>query len=308
MRYHGLDLNLLAVLDALFTEQHVTRAAGRLHLTQSAVSAALGRLREHFDDPLFVLVGGSMLPTSLMQQLYPRIHDVLAIARDIAVANTGFDPGNTQRRFKILASDYVIAVLMPHVQRQLAKIAPGIDLQFVTLVPPRAIEQGSLVDEAVEQQHCDLVILPHAHRSLRHPSSALFEDGFRTIACRDNPHITDGLTLERYLALRHVVRAPGAGGPGSMEAEFLASQGLERRVAVTVEQFALIPEFVLGSDCIATLHQRLALLYAQRFSLLVLEPPLPIPPTLQVMQWHAYQDSDPALLWLRQLLLDSATI
>ncbi|MFA7822965.1 LysR family transcriptional regulator [Aeromonas dhakensis] len=62
MRYHGLDLNLLAVLDALFVEQHVTREAGRLHLTQSAVSAALGSLREHIEDPLFVLVGGRMLP------------------------------------------------------------------------------------------------------------------------------------------------------------------------------------------------------------------------------------------------------
>lgn len=308
MRYHGLDLNLLAVLDALFVEQHVTRAAGRLHLTQSAVSAALGRLREHFDDQLFILVGGSMQPTALMQGLHPRIHEVLAAARDIAFANTQFDVAKAQRRFRIMASDYVIAVLMPHVQRSLAKLAPGIDLQFVTLVPQRMSQPGGLVDEALEQLHCDLVILPHAHRSVRHPESALFEDGFSTIACRDNAKVADGLSLETYLALPHVVRSTGPGSMGSMEAEFLASQGLERQVVVTVEQFGLIPEFVVGSYCIATLHRRLAQLYARRFPLRMLEPPLAIPPTLQIVQWHAYQDGDPTLFWLRQLLQEAAAL
>ena len=308
MRYHGLDLNLLAVLDALFVEQHVTRAAGRLHLTQSAVSAALGRLREHFDDQLFILIGGSMQPTALMQRLQPRIHEVLATARDIVFANTQFDVAQTQRRFRIMASDYVIAVLMPQVQRTLARLAPGIDLQFVTLVPQRLHEAGGLVEDALEQLHCDLVILPHAHRSVRHPQSALFEDGFSTIACRDNPKVAHGLTLALYLALPHVVRATGPGAMGSMEAEFLASQGLERQVAVTVEQFGLIPEFVAGSECIATLHCRLAQLYARRFALRLLEPPLAIPPTLQIVQWHAYQDDDPALSWLRQLLHEAAAL
>jgi LysR family nod box-dependent transcriptional activator len=308
MRYHGLDLNLLAVLDALFVEQHVTRAAGRLHLTQSAVSAALGRLREHFEDPLFVLVGGRMLPSALMQRLYPRIHEVLESAREIAFANTGFDPAEAQRRFRLMASDYVMAVLMPQVQRSLARLAPGVDLQLVTLLPQRTLEPGGLVDEALEQQHCDLVILPHAHRSSRHPESPLFEDAFSTIACLDNPRVVDGLTLECYLSLPHVVRAAATAVQGSMEAEFLASQGLQRRVAVTVEQFALIPEFVVGSDCLATLHRRLAQLYARRFPLRLLEPPLAIPPTLQVMQWHAYQDADPALLWLRQLLQEAAAL
>ena len=308
MRYHGLDLNLLAVLDALFVEQHVTRAAGRLHLTQSAVSAALGRLREHFDDQLFILVGGSMQPTALMQRLQPRIEDVLATARDIVFANTQFDVAHTQRRFRIMASDYVIAVLMPQVQRTLARLAPGIDLQFVTLVPQRLHGAGGLVEEALEQLHCDLVILPHAHRSVRHPESALFEDGFSSIACRDNPRVADGLTLELYLALPHVVRVTGPGAMGSMEAEFLASQGLERHVAVTVEQFGLIPEFVVGSACIATLHRRLAQLYARRFALRLLEPPLAIPATLQIVQWHAYQDADPALCWLRQLVQEAAAL
>lgn len=306
MRFHGLDLNLLVVLDALFVEQHVTRAAVRLHLTQSAVSAALGRLREHFDDPLFVLVGGSMLPTALMQALHPRVHGVLESARGIAFANARFEPGETRRKFRIMASDYVIAVLMPALKRRLASLAPQVDLQLLTLVPQRGAEPGSLVDEALEHRHCDLVILPHAHGSNRHPQQPLFEDGFSVIACADDPELAEGLTLERYLAAPHVVRETGPGAQGSMEAEFLASQGLERRVAVAVEQFGLIPEFVVGGPCLSTLHSRLARLYARRFPLRLLAPPLAIPATLQVVQWHAYQDRDPALVWLRQLLAEAA--
>ncbi|WP_027593282.1 LysR family transcriptional regulator [Pseudomonas sp. LAIL14HWK12:I7] len=234
MRFHGLDLNLLVVLDALFVEQHVTRAAVRLHLTQSAVSVALGRLREHFNDPLFVLVGGAMLPTALMQSLHPRIDQVLENARGIAFANARFDPGAARRKFRIIASDYVIAVLMPALMRRLASLAPQVDLQLLTLVPLRGAEPGSLVDEALEHRHCDLVILPLAHGSARHP------------------------------------------------------------------------QFIVGGPCLSTLHSRLAHLYAQRFPLRLLPPPLAIPATLQVMQWHAYQDSDPALVWLRQLLAEVA--
>ncbi|GLZ86989.1 transcriptional regulator [Metapseudomonas resinovorans] len=306
MRFHGLDLNLLVVLDALFLERHVTRAANRLHLTQSAVSAALGRLREHFQDPLFVLVGGRMLPTALMQRLQPDIHQVLDAARGIAFANVRFEPGETRRRFRIMASDYVMAVLLPALRQRLAQVAPGVDLQLLSLVPQRGGEAGGLVDEALEQRHCDLVILPHAHGSERHPRQSLFEDGFSVIACADNPALAEGLTLDLYLAAPHVVRETGAGAQGSMEAEFLASQGLDRRVAVAVEQFGLIPEFVVGGPCLATLHSRLARLYARRFPLRLLVPPLAFPATRQVLQWHACQDGDPALAWLRGLLAEVA--
>lgn len=306
MRYYGLDLNLLAALDALFVEQHVTRAASRLNLTQSAVSAALGRLREHFDDPIFVLVGGKMMPTSLTQRLYPRIKEVLENARYIAFSNVQFNHENSDRRFRIVASDYVIAVLMPPLQRRLAQIAPNVDLSFQTLAAQKNVEPGGLVDEALEYRNCDLVIIPHAHRSPRHPEAPLFEDGFTTIACVGNARVGDSLSVQQYLALPHVVREAAGAAHGSMEAEFLSSQGFERHVSVAVDQFSLVPEFVVGSECIATLHSRLAKLYARRFPLRLLKPPLDFPPTLQVLQWHAYQDADPALIWIRQVLLDIA--
>lgn len=306
MRFHGLDLNLLTALDALRIEQNVTRAALRLNLTQSAVSAALGRLREHFGDPLFVSVSGRMLPTALMQGLFPQLDAFLALSRTLAFANARFDPATAERRFHVTASDYVLAVLMPRVQRRLLDAAPGIRLSLGTL-PFHAGQADRLVAEALDRGNSDLVILPDRYRSPAHPGAPLFEDDFTTIAWAGNTEVGDALTLTRFLELEHVVREISPEMPGSLEAEFFQQAGLQRRVAVTVDQFGLIPEFVVGTQRVATLHTGLARLYARRFPLRLLRPPLDLPPTVQVLQWHAWQEADPGLAWFRQLLHDVAT-
>lgn len=102
------------------------------------------------------------------------------------------------------------------------------------------------------------------------------------------------------------MREVSPGVPASLEAEFFQQAGLQRRVAVTVDQFGLIPEFVVDSRRVATLHTSLARRYAEHFPLRLLCPPLDLPATVQVLQWHAWQDADPGLAWFRQLLLDVA--
>lgn len=305
MRYHGLDLNLLALLDALRIEQNVTRAALRLNLTQSAVSAALGRLREHFGDPLFVAVGGRMVPTALMQTIIPQLDEFLSLSRSLAFANASFEPTAATRRFYVTASDYVLAVVMPEVKRRLLEIAPGIRLSLNTL-PFHSGQSDRLVAEALERNNSDFIILPDLHRSPAHPCAPFFEDNFTTVAWQGNTQLASELTLAQYLELEHVVREIGPDVSGSMEAEYFLQAGYERRVAVAVDQFGLIPEFIVGSPHVATLHSRLARLYARRFPLRLVKPPVDLPPTVQVIQWHAYQDADPALTWLRELMQDVA--
>lgn len=305
MRFHGLDLNLLTVLDALRIEQNVTRAALRLNLTQSAVSAALRRLREHFDDPLFVLMGGRMLPTALMQGMLPQLEAFFSVSRSLAFANARFDPAQAERCFQVTASDYVLAVLMPPLQRRLLEQAPYIRLSLGTL-PFHAGQAEQLVSEALDRGSSDFVILPERYRSAGHPGAPLFEDDFTTIAWAGSSEIGDELTLARFLELEHVVREISPAIPGSLEAEFFQQAGHRRRVAVKVDQFGLIPEFVVGSQRVATVHSRLAKLYASRFPLRLIRPPLDLPPTVQVIQWHAHQEADPGLTWFRQLLLETA--
>src|ERR1700734_2102617 len=112
MRFHGLDLNLLVALDALLTHRNVTRAAAQLNLSQSALSGALARLREHFDDELVVQVGRRMEPTPLAQTLIEPLHDILLKTKSLVTATPSFDPRTSSRRISMIASDYSTEVLM----------------------------------------------------------------------------------------------------------------------------------------------------------------------------------------------------
>ena len=113
VRLADLDLNLLVALDAVFTERHVGRAAARLHLTQSAVSNALTRLRRHFNDPLVTRVGGAMTPTSLGLLLQPELTDLLARLRGFATRGAVFVPADSDREFRVIAADFISYVLIP---------------------------------------------------------------------------------------------------------------------------------------------------------------------------------------------------
>src|SRR5262245_4933192 len=112
MRFNRLDLNLLVALDALLAEQNITRAAERLHLSQSAVSGALARLREHFQDELLVQVGRRMTRTPLAESLAQPVREILAQVQATVERRPGFDPSTSDRQFSIMVSDYVTTVLM----------------------------------------------------------------------------------------------------------------------------------------------------------------------------------------------------
>lgn len=117
MRFRRLDLNLIVYLDALLAERSVSRAAERVHISQSAMSDALARLRDYFQDKLFVQVGRSMVPTPLAQSMAQPVRDVLLQIESVASSNVQFDPLNSRRKIGILASDYVADVLLNKIGR-----------------------------------------------------------------------------------------------------------------------------------------------------------------------------------------------
>lgn len=130
MRFRHLDLNLIIYLDALFAERSVSRAAERVHISQSAMSDALARLRDYFKDRLFVQVGRSMVPTPLAQSIVQPIRDILLQVESVASANVQFNPRNSRCKIGILASDYVSDVLLQKVLLRLSREAPGISVEF----------------------------------------------------------------------------------------------------------------------------------------------------------------------------------
>lgn len=303
MRYRRLDLNLLVALDALLDEGSVSRAAERLHLGQSATSAALGRLREHFGDPLLTPVGRRLEPTALARSLHPKVKEALRLARDITEAPLRFEPAECARHFTLAASDYVAAVLLPAVSRELARVAPNLSLSIRDLPRPR---DGDVVSECLDYRQCDLVIVPPQRVNAGYPQQVLLSDELCCLVSADQARFSDGLSLADYCAAEHVVREFADGQQLGVDALHLRELGIERRMGVAVGSFALMAEFVVGTARVATLFRRQAEALAARYPLRVLLSPLEFPPTRQVLQWHPHQDLDPALEWLRGLLAEHA--
>ena len=289
----AFDLNLLVVLRALLTERHVTRAASRVGLSQSATSHALSRLRELYDDPLLVRSGRTLELTPRAQQLLPSLERGLSDLKAAIDGEPAFEAATARRSFTLGMADYSQALMLGPLLQALEQAAPLVDLSVFNV--PNLQEQlisGSL----------DLGLDSSANTPSRLLSSQrVFEDDFVCLVRHDHPTIKKRLTLERYLASRHVVVAP-SGTSGSFVDTELARRGHERRVTLRVSNFLLAPVVVSETDLISTLPRRLALSLAKRYQLRVLPPPLPLPGFGLSLLWHPRHAHDPAQRWLRELV------
>jgi len=296
----GVDLNLVLALDALLAERHVTRAAARLGITQSAASHALARLRDVLGDPLLVRgARGAMIPTPRAEALAPQIHRVLV---DLAGALRGeaFDPATTRRMFRIGASDYAEVVLLPKLIERVGRLAPGIDL-WVHLFD----EHG---DAELAAGTLDVVFaLPRgAARGAGGYEKVLFDEGFTCILRATHPLAGGKLTLARYCDAAHLLVAP-RGAPGSIVDSALAEHGRTRRVALAVPHFLVVPYIVAGSDLVATLASRVAALFTETLDLVALPPPVQLPRFQIALAWHERNHHDAAHRWLREQVLAVAS-
>lgn len=299
MRLNRLDLNLLIAMDALLSEQSITRAAERLNLTPSALSSALARLREYFGDELLVQVGRRMELTPRAEGLKDAVRDVLVRIDSTIAAQPRFDPATSDRTFRIFVSDYTQMVLVPHLLALAAAQRCTAHFEFLPQVsnPKRSLERGE----------ADLLIIPQDFMSPDHPHEVLYEEAFVCALWRDARLASESLTRERYLAAEHVVMQPNSGSDQSFETWAARRQGVTRKIAVRTYSFAALPALVLGTEYIATVHGRLGRLFADSWPLALRPPPVPIEPMQQAIQWHKYRTQDPGLAWLRALLKTAVT-
>ena len=299
MNFSGLDLNLLVALDALFVEKSVSRAGERLHLSQSATSGALARLREAFHDPLLVQVGRRMTLTPLAEGLVEPVKEFLLKAEAILNSNPAFDPAATTRRFRMMMSDYVQTVVMIEALPRLQKLAPGVTVDLISNV-----EGGS---EPLDRGEIDLAIAPAKYLSASHPSEHLFKDEFTCLAWSGNTQIGRGISLKTYLSLGHVVVRFGKHQQiPTFDEWFMERYSHERKIEVVTTAFNLVPQLLIGTSRIATLHRRLAEFYQKYLPLKLIAPPVEIPPLEESMQWHKSRDHDPGIAWMRSILKDAA--
>jgi LysR family transcriptional regulator, transcriptional activator of nodD3 and syrA len=288
----AIDLNLLVVLRALLNERHVTRAAGRVGLSQSATSHALSRLRELYGDPLLVRSGRALTLTPRAARLLPLLERGLGDIESAIAEEPEFEPSTARRTFSIGTSDYLQALLMGPLLRQIATRAPGVDLSIVVFPNLRELADTGAID---------LALTVSGQESQRSSHQALFDDDFVCMVRRDHPQIKKAPSLEKYLSQRHVVVAP-SGTPGSFVDTELARRGLERRIALRVTNFLIAPVVVCETDFINTMPARLARQLAKTYPLRLMPPPLELPKFEYCMFWHPRLDQDPAQRWLREFV------
>jgi DNA-binding transcriptional LysR family regulator len=290
VRFKNLDLNLLAALDKLIHLRSVSRAADELSITQSAMSNALNRLRQHFDDPLLVQVGRRMELTPRAIALEQPVRDIL-VRIDAAVATPpGFDPETSSRRIGLMVSDYSLHTVVPPF---LAVVASKARLMRFDVKPQQSLPQLQL-----ERGDTDLLIAPGIYCSPDHPSERLLLDPMVCVLDADNPAAREGLSMETFLRAEHVVMLPPNAGE-SFAARVLREAGLTVQVAVTTFSFASLPDLVRSTRRIALVQERLARRLARLGGLAVVDPPLALPALEQRVQWHSIRGQDPALAWLR---------
>jgi LysR family transcriptional regulator, nod-box dependent transcriptional activator len=297
MRHSKLDLNLLNALRVLLKERSVTRAGEILHVTQSAMSGILGRLRDYFDDPLIVPVGRKMDLTPLAESLLQPINDLLLRIDATIRLRPEFDPLTTRRHFTVVASDYTISVLLATVLKRAHRDAPGLT---VGLCPP-----SEFVTQELESGEVDFVIMPEMFTSPSQSSQVLFDDSYVVIVCNDNP-VGDSITLERYLELGHVAYQAEKSRTPVFERWFTEKYGYSRRIEVSAYTFQLLPHLVAGTDRVATMHRRFAEQQLAGLPVRCVRPLFEVPKFDQVLHWHKYRDLDPGSQWLRDRILEAA--
>ena len=298
MRLHEFDLNLLVYLDALLTEKGVSRAAVRLGITQPAMSEALARLREYFKDKLLIHVTGrSMILTPLACSLVAPVREILLHVQAVAAATTDFVPAKSDRKFSIMASDYVYDVLLRRVLIRLSQDAPGIRIEV------RRVTVSSW--DEIKRADLDLLVTPYGYASEELPSEPLYEETITCVVWTRNRLVGDQVSLERYQEMGHVCRNMD-GQIAEYDRWFMSRFGMRRRVEVLVPDFGMVLRAVEGTNRIATVHLRHARMYAKQFSLRVVRPPVVFPLLTEFLQWHQHQDRDPGLAWLRSYLRAAA--
>ncbi len=297
MRFKRLDLNLLVALDHMLELRSVSAAADKMFMSQSAMSNALTRIRTYFDDPLLIQVGRRMELTPRAEALRPSIRDILVRIEATIETELEFRPDQSTRVFNILLSDYSMRVLMPHVfavaQEQSATVRFNLNPQ--TEAPYAQLERGEI----------DMLVSPRQFTSKDHPSSLLYEDDYVVVACKNGRYGGGKVDRAAFETAGHVVMVP-PNNAGAVESEFLESAGVTRKVEVTTFSFSNLPYLVAGTDRIATVHGRLAALVARQNSLVVSKLPFSSLPLQQMIQWHAYRDLDPGLIWLRSAFAQAA--
>jgi len=297
MNLNTVDLNLFLVFQAIYMTRSVTQAGEKVCMTQSAVSNALKRLRERFNDPLFVRTPKGMVPTPMAEQLIGLVEEGLAKFNQALDQVRRFDAASSDRVFRIAMNDVGQMVLLPGLVSNARSVAPFVRFETVGTSPDET--RHLMADGAV-----DLAIGSWAPMGPGFHDTPLFEETFVALMSAHHPIHSNPLSDEEYFGAEHVAYRPSGASDDALQSALLeANLQNARKVVLTAAHTLGLTALVSGSQLLLTVPRRLGeAMITSRPGLRAVELPFTVRPFPVRQQWHDRADADAGNAWLRELV------
>ncbi len=288
-----LNLDWLEVFVQIYKTQSVTRAAALLGIEQASASIALNKLRQHFDDRLFIRTAEGMVPTPRAQSIYPELHEALARIETARGKPAVFVPLTASREFRLCMTDISEIIILPKLINYLQKTAPGLVVE--------ATKISSDSRQKLTSGDVDLAVgfLPDLEAGFY--QQALFEQDFVCLAAKNHPRVQGMLTKLQFSKEGHIMVTTSGTGHVIVD-KVLAKQRLERRIVLRVPSFLGVARIVAQTEFLVIVPRQLGMALAAQEQVQVLEPPIQLPHYKVKQHWHERFHLDAGSVWLRQTM------
>jgi len=293
-RIQHLDLNLLKVFQTLYVEQNMTRTAEVLHLTPSAVSHAIKRLRDALGDPLFRRQKNKMLPTPMCQRMAPLVIDNLMRLQQSLQRWGEFDPLSSKQHFKIGMHDALEPALLPLLNKLMTHKAPGVSFSSVKIDRPN-------ISRELDAGHIDIGV--DIALAIKAPvkQRPLWECGFAVLMRKNHP-LAETLSLETYLEATHLTVSNRPSGV-TAEDDLFQKRGFIRQTSIRCQNYYAAQALLEDSDQLLTVPRILGRNLLND-SLVLVDTPITLPDFSCHLYWHENTEQDASLSWLRSLFVE----
>lgn len=296
MNLHQIDLNLLVLFDALYRHRSVSIAAKEVCLSQSAFSHGLSRLRVRLDDPLFIRINNVMQPTDKAILIAEKLTTALPLLHSALNDSMEFEASTSELEFTFVATDYTEFSLLPKLVAKVQSIAPKVKIIVYPAqqkLPLQELESGE-IDFALGFSH-----QLEASHLIEHQT--WFSDSYCTVACKNNKHLKQGLTLATFTTLPHVLISPWGEEKGIVD-ESLAAINKARHIALQLPSLLVAPYTLTNTNMLLTMPKLMAEKLAQQELLTIFETPLAVPDYQLNLYWHKINSSKASHNWLRNII------
>jgi DNA-binding transcriptional LysR family regulator len=295
MNLNKVDLNLFIVFDAIYTEANLTRAGQIVGITQPAVSNALARLREAFNDQLFMRTAQGMVPTPMAQNIIGSVRQALQLLRVSVQESRTFVPVQANKTYRISMTDLSEAVMLPPLFQRLRRLAPNVHIESFLAKRRETTKElaAGRLDFAVDAPI-------NTDPQVRHVK--LYVDRYVCAMRPGHPLAKEKLSLDEYLSLTHIQISTRRSGLGYVDLS-LGKMGLQRNIALRSQHYLMASKVLEATDMVTTVPER----FAQRHGLHHVELPIKdVPPLETHLYWHESTDQDPANRWMREQMIELA--